>query len=224
MTLSAWMLALAILGALAAPAPAGAQPSEGPLTVATINGPSEIQRKGAPWVTAKLRDKVAEGEGARALAGGRLVLLTANGNALRMGQLTQLVVVAPAAGASADAPLKVRLDGGRVWVAVLPLVTTRSPLEIEAGPVTVGARSGGTTIRANPDGSILVRVHHGLAVARATKGTAWERSVQAGSEIVVPASGAAPTPRVFTSEPEEAGWMKWNSDQDVAGYGMAAPK
>ena len=70
MTLSPWMLALAILGALVAPAPAGAQPKELPLTVSTTFGPSEVLRKTDKWEPAKLRDKVAEGEGARATAAG----------------------------------------------------------------------------------------------------------------------------------------------------------
>jgi hypothetical protein len=223
MTLSACMLALAILGGLVAPAPAGAQPKELPLTVATTFSPSYVSRKGGEWSAAKLRDKLVEGEGARALAGGRLSLLSASGNSVRMAQLSQLFVAERAPGAPADAPFRLQLDGGRIWVSVLPLVVTRAPLEIEAGPVTVAVRSGGTAIRANPDGSVMVRVFHGLAVARATKG-GWERSVQARTELLVPAAGGAPTPRPLVSEPEEANWVKWNSDQDMAGYGMPAPK
>jgi hypothetical protein len=225
MTRSAWMLALAILGALVAPAPADAQRKELPLTVSTTFGPSEILRKTDKWEPAKLRDKVAEGEGVRALAGGRVTLLTNSGNSLRLAQFTQMFVPAPdpARPAATDAPARVTLDGGRVWVSVLPLTVTRAPLEIEAGPVTVGIRSGGTFIRANQDGGILVRVYHGLAVARATKG-GWDRTLQAGTEILVPASGGAPTPQPITSDPNEANWVRWNSEQDVAGYGMPAPK
>ncbi len=216
---SALALAAALLGALLA-APAAAQPKETPLTIATLSGPAETMAKGGTWTPAKLRTKIAEGEGVRALAGGRLAVLTANGNAVRMAPLSQVFVQEPAAGT----PLRLTLDGGRIWVSILPLTVTRSPFEIEAGPVTVAARSGGVAIRANTDGTVLVRVYHGLAVARASKGTAWERTVKGGEELLVPASGAPAAGRPLTGEPEEAGWVKWNSDQDVAGYGMPAPK
>jgi FecR protein len=224
MTSPALSLALALASALLVSAPAAAQPKEAPLIVATVNGPSELMLKGGSWVPAKLRDKIGEGDGARALAGARLSLLTANGNSIRMAQLSQIVILEPPAGAPAGAPLKVKLDGGRIWVSVLPLVVTRAPIEIEAGPVTVATRSGGTAIRADPDGTILVRVHHGIAVARATSGAAWERQVRAGEELAVPLTGAPPAPRPLTSQPEEASWVKWNSDQDISAYGMPAPK
>jgi hypothetical protein len=219
---SALALAAALVAALLA-APAAAQPKETPLSVATLSGPAETFAKGGTWTGAKLRVKVVEGEGARALAGARLSLLTANGNSVRMGQLTQVMVAEPPAGAPAGAPLRLILDGGRIWVSVLPLTVTRAPLEIEAGPVTVAVRSGGTSLRANPDGSVLVRVYHGLAVTRATMGTAWERPLKAAEELLVPVSGAAPAARPLTSDPEDAGWVKWNSDQDIAVYGMKAP-
>ena len=224
MTPPALSLAVVLAWALLAAAPAAAQPKETPLTVATLNGPSEIAQKGGPWIRAKLRDKIAEGDGARALAGARLSLLSANGNSIRMAQLSQIFVADSPPAAPAGAPLKAKLDGGRIWVSILPLTVTRAPIEIEAGPVTVAARSGGTAIRANPDGTILVRVYHGLAVARATSGTAWERQVRAGEVLAVPVSGAPAAARALTSEPEEAGWVKWNSDQDISAYGMPAPK
>ena len=219
---SALALAAALVAALLA-APAAAQLKETPLSVATLSGPAETFAKGGTWTRAKLRVKVVEGEGARALAGARLSLLTANGNSVRMGQLTQVMVSEPPAGAPAGGPLRLILDGGRIWVSVLPLTVTRAPLEIEAGPVTVAVRSGGTSLRANPDGSVLVRVYHGLAVTRATMGTAWERPLKAAEELLVPVSGAAPAARPLTSDPEDAGWVKWNSDQDIAVYGMKAP-
>ena len=148
--------------------------------------------------------QIAEGEGVRALAGGRLVLLTANGNAVRMAQLSQIFVPELAAGAPAGAPLRLILDGGRIWVSVLPLTVTRAPLELEVGPVTVAARSGGIGIRANTDGTVLVRVHHGLGLARASKGTAWERTVKAGEEPLVPASGQPAAARPLVNDPDEA--------------------
>jgi hypothetical protein len=222
MTAPAFLLALAC--ALFAAAPAAAQPKETPLTAATIYGPAEIMLKGGSWVPAKIRDKIIEGDGARALAGSRFTLLTNNGNSLRMSQLTQLLVAEPPANAPADAPLKVKLDGGRVWVSVLPLTVTRTSIEVEAGPVTVGARSGGTSLRANIDGTILVRCYHGAALARATSGPAWTRALKGGEELLVPVTGVPPAVAPLTKDAEESSWLKWNSDQDVVAYGMPAPK
>jgi hypothetical protein len=207
--------------------PALAQPKETPLVASTINGPSEIFKKGTDkWIKAKLRDEVAEGDGARALAGGRFVLRTTSGHAIRMAQLTQIFVVEPPAGILAsDRTVRIKQDGGWIWVAVLPLSVTRDAIEVEAGPVTVGARSGGTGIRASTDGSILVRVFHGVAVARSSGGGAkWERTIKAGEELLVPATGAPGANRPITADEAEAGWRRWNEQQDQAGYGMPEPK
>lgn len=230
MTVPAFSLALVLVGALFAAAPAGAQPKETPLTASTISGPAEIILKNGSWVPVKLRDTIAEGDGARALAGGRLTFLTKNGNSVRLAQLTQIFLfepppsAAPGGPATAGPPLKVKLDGGRVWVSVLPLTVTRAPIEVEAGPATVGVRSGGVSLRTNPDGSILVRCYHGLGVVRATSGPGWDRPVKAGEELVVPVSGTPPATRPLTSDSDEVYWVKWNADQDVVGYGMPAPK
>lgn len=217
-----------LLAALACvTAPALAQPKETPLVASTINGPSEVFKKGTDkWVKAKLRDEVAEGDGGRALSGGRFVLRTTSGHAIRMAQLTQIFVVEPPAGTPAsDRTVRIKQDGGWIWVAVLPLSVTRAAIEVEAGPVTVGARSGGTGIRASPDGSILVRVFHGLAVARSSgDGAKWERTVKAGEELLVPATGTPGANRPITAEEAEAGWVRWNEQQDQAGYGMPEPK
>lgn len=222
------LLSLPLLAALAiASAPAHAQPKETPLVASTINGPSEIFKKGTDkWVKAKLRDEIAEGDGARALVGGRFVLRTTSGHAIRMAQLTQVFVVEPPAGTPAsDRTVRIKQDGGWIWVAVLPLSATRAVIEVEAGPVTVGARSGGTGIRVSTDGSILVRVFHGLAVARsAGEGAKWERTVKAGEELLVPATGTPGANRPITREEAEAGWIRWNELQDQAGYGMPEPK
>lgn len=218
-------LVFAVLAWVAAPALA--QPKETPLVVSTINGPSETFKKGTDkWVKAKLRDEIAEGDGGRALSGGRLVLRTTSGHAIRMAQLTQVFVVEPPVGSLAsDRPVRIKQDGGWVWVAVLPLSVTRAAIEVEAGPVTVGARSGGTGIRASTDGTILVRVFHGLAVARSSgEGAKWERTVKAGEELLVPATGTPGANRPITREESEAGWLRWNEQQDQAGYGMPGPK
>lgn len=217
-----------VLAALACvTAPALAQPKETPLVASTINGPSEILKKGSnAWVKAKLRDEVGEGDGARALAGGRFVLRTTSGHAIRMAQLTQFFLSeAPAGAPASDRTVRIKQDGGWVWVAVLPLSVTRTAIEVEAGPVTVAARSGGTGIRASTDGSVLVRVFHGLALARASgEGAKWERTVKAGEELLVPATGTPGASRAITKEENEAGWIRWNEQQDMAGYGMPDPK
>ena len=123
-----------VLAALACvTAPALAQPKETPLVASTINGPSEILKKGSnTWVKAKLRYEVAEGDGARALPGGRFVLRTTSGHAIRMAQLTQLFVAEPGAGVPAsDRAVRIKQDGGWIWVAVLPLSVTRTAVEVE---------------------------------------------------------------------------------------------
>ncbi len=195
----ALLILLVLVALVCVTALAHAQPKETPLVASTINGPSEVFKKGAEkWVKAKLRDEIAEGDGARALSGGRFVLRTTSGNAIRMAQLTQVFVAeAPAGTPASDRTVRIKQDGGWIWVAVLPLSTTRAAIEVEAGPVTVGARSGGTGIRVTSDGSILVRVFHGLAVARSTgEGAKWERTVKAGEELLVPLTGPpGPTAR-----------------------------
>lgn len=218
---------LALVALVCVTVPAHAQPKETPLVASTINGPSEVFKKGADkWVKSKLRDEIAEGDGARALSGGRFVLRTTSGHAVRMAQLTQIFVVeAPAGTPDSDRTVRIKQDGGWIWLAVLPLSVTRAAFEVEAGPVTVGARSGGTGVRVSTDGSILVRVFHGLAVARSTgAGAKWERTIKAGEELLVPATGTPGANRSITKEDSEAGWIGWNERQDQAGYGMPGPK
>ncbi|MEK7370495.1 MAG: hypothetical protein AAB265_03465, partial [candidate division NC10 bacterium] len=130
-----------LLGAALWAGAVSAQPAESPLTVATISGQVEVYRRAQnAWEPARLRTQIAKGEGARALPGGRLTLRSVGGHALRLAPLSQVFLAedAPAAGA----PLAVRMDGGRVWVAVLPGASLRAPIEVQAGPVTVGLRGG----------------------------------------------------------------------------------
>jgi hypothetical protein len=229
MTVPVCSLALALACALLAATPVAAQPKEAPLTASTISGPSEIILKNGSWVPVKLRDTIAEGDGARGAC---------RWPADPPHQQRQLdpprpaypdlrlraAGERPAGGPTVGAPLKVKLDGGRIWVSVLPLTVTRAPIEVEAGHATVGVRSGGTSLRTNSDGSVLVRCYHGLGVVRATSGPAWERPLKGGEELLVPLSGAPPATRLITSDPEEVNWVKWNSDQDIVAYGMPAPK
>ncbi len=222
--------ALIALVALAASAPLGmavgaawwaaaawAQPAESPLTVATISGHVEVYLKAkSAWVPARLRDQIGEGEGVRALPGGRLTLRSVGGHSLRFAPLSQLFVgeTPPAAGK----PLALRMDGGWVWAAVLPGASLRAPLEIQAGPVTVAVRGGAASIRAGSDGAVLVRAHHGSPLCSgAAAGLPWERVLRPGEELLVPASGPPGAPRSLTRDGGEAAWVLWNQEQDRAG-------
>jgi len=213
-----------LLGAALWAGAVSAQPAESPLTVATISGQVEVYRRAHnAWEPARLRTQIAKGEGARALPGGRLTLRSVGGHALRLAPLSQVFLAedAPAAGA----PLALRMDGGRVWVAVLPGVSLRAPLEVQAGPVTVGLRGGAAGLRANGDGSVLLRVYHGVAACSGSAGDRkWERMVKAGEEITVPGSGAPGEASSLTRDSAEAAWVGWNQEQDRAGgYAGSTP-
>ena len=204
---------------------AAAQPAELPATVATLAGGSEVFTKGAErWVPAKLRAELREGDGARTLAAGRLVLRTTGGHALRIAPLTQVFLVGNDATAS-DQPLRARLDGGWLWVAVRPGTAARAMVEVRAGPVTVAVRGTGAGIRVNRDGSVLVRVFHGLAVCSGGEGgRGWERPLKEGEELLVPAAGTPGAVTRLTREDAEASWLKWNEEQDAVAYGGPAPR
>ena len=207
------------------PAEAAAQPKELPATVATLAGASEVFAKGADkWAPAKLRTELREGDGARTLVAGRLVLRTGNGHALRLAQLTQVFLAGNDLGA-ADQPLRVRLDGGWLWVAVTPGTAPRAKAEVRAGPVTVAVRGTGAGIRINRDGSVLVRVYHGLAGCSGPEERKdWEREVKEGEELLVPGTAAPGPVRKLTREATEASWLKWNEEQDATGYGGPPPR
>lgn len=196
---------------------AWAQPAELPLTVVTISGQVEVYLKTRnSWAPGKLRDQILAGEGARALPGGRLTLRSVGGHSLRLAPLSQLFVgeTPPATGQ----PLALRMDGGWVWAAVLPGVSLRAPLEIQAGPVTVAVRGGAASIRAGSDGTVLVRAHHGSPLCSgAAAGRPWERALKPGEELLVPASGPPGEPRSLTRDGGEAAWVLWNEEQDRAG-------
>ena len=223
-------LAMAVLGVLgvAALAPARsatAQPAELPAKVVTLSGPAETYKKGAPkWEPAKLRAELGPGDGARTLAGGRLVLMTVSGQALRLAQLTQVFVKEgePAAGT----PTRARLDGGWLWVAVTPAAAGSARLELDTGPVIVTVRGGGVGIRTNRDGSVLVRVYHGTAVcAGSDPQRPWERTLTDDQELTVSPAGATGEPRQLTRDKVDGAWVLWNEEQDAAGpYGGRPPK
>ena len=78
----------AVLGAW--PCLAAAQPQELPAKIATLGGRAELSRKSGPWAAAALRDELSAGDGVRTIAG-RLTVLTASGQSLRLGARTQIV-------------------------------------------------------------------------------------------------------------------------------------
>jgi FecR-like protein len=214
-----WVLSVA-LGVTAlvclAPAASLAQPRELPAVIVTLGGRAEISRKAAPaWKDAVLRDELFEGDSVRTVAG-RLTLLTSSSQAMRLGPRTQ--VSFEEAGAPSDsAPVRVRLDGGRVWIAVLPGSSAASQLEVRTGPVTVIARGGGALVTRNPDGSVLVGVYHGGVVC---EGTGWERALRQDQELLVPPAGAPKELAVLKRDKRDADWIRWNEQQDMAGgYG-----
>ena len=72
------------------PCLAAAQPQELPAMIATLGGRAELSRKSGPWAAAALRDELSAGDAVRTI-GGRLTVLTASGQALRLGARTQIV-------------------------------------------------------------------------------------------------------------------------------------
>jgi hypothetical protein len=158
---------------------------------------------------------VGAGDGVRTLVG-RLTLLTGGGQALRLGPRTQ-IFFAPGNGSAAPGPMRVRMDGGRLWLAVLPNQPATGGIELRAGPATVIARGGGASVTMHPDGSVLVAVAHGSATCA---GTGWERSLGQDQQLHVPAAGPPPEIAKLKRDKRDADWMKWNEQQDRAGgYG-----
>jgi hypothetical protein len=206
------------------PGDAVAQPADLPAAVSTLAGSAELLASGAAaWVPARLRAEVDTGGSVRTPGIGRMALRTPSGYALRVGSFTQLQIVG-AAPAGSDGPLQVKLLAGRLWVAVAPVAGSRPRVEVEAGPVTVSVRGSGVSLRTGRDGSVLVRVYHGFAVATGTGGGRWERPLKGGEELLVPAGAPPAGPSALTRQSDETLWVRWNEEQDVAGYGGPPPK
>ena len=87
------------------PCLAAAQPQELPAQIVTLGGRAELSRKTGPWAAAALRDELSAGDAVRTIAG-RLTVLTASGQALRLGARTQIVFAGDDAPVTAgpDAP------------------------------------------------------------------------------------------------------------------------
>jgi len=212
--LSAAFIAVAMI--VARPPAAATQPRELPAQLVTMSGRVELSRRSAPnWTAATLRDELSFGDGARTVAG-RAALLTKSGQALRVGPRTQIFF---ATGEPPGDVTRVRMDGGRLWVAVLP---NGPAVEVRAGPATVTTRAGGAGITMNPDGSVIVSVYHGAA---SVTGDGWQRALGQDQEVVVLA-GVPPKEIVSVKrERRDPEWIKWNEQQDQAGgYGARVQK
>lgn len=215
-------LSLALATAVLAtwPCVAAAQPQEGPATIATLAGRAERSRQQGPWTPAALRDQLSAGDAVRTI-GGRLTVRTHSGQSLRLGAHTQ-IVFATVAAPGAPAPMRVRLDGGLMWVAVLSGSPVPSQIEVRAGGASITVRGGGTSIGTNPDGSVSVSVYRGAALA---SGEGWQRPLAQDQVLVVPPTGAPKETGALKRDKRDAEWAKWNEQQDSAGdYGARVEK
>jgi ferric-dicitrate binding protein FerR (iron transport regulator) len=202
------------------PCLAAAQPQELPAKIATLGGRAELSRKSAPWAAAALRDELSAGDGVRTIAG-RLTVRTASGQALRLGARTQIVFTAGDVPVT-PGPTRVRMDGGLLWISVMPNSPLSTHIEVRAGPVTVAVRGGGATIGMNPDGSVVVAVYHGAVTV---SGEGWQRALAQDQELLVPPVGAPKETGRLKREKRDAEWAKWNEQQDRAGgYGARIEK
>ena len=197
--------------------------SETPLRVVTVGGRAELQFPGAAgWSPARLRTDLGPGAAARTQRG-RLTLMTASGQSLRLAGLSRLSL--PESGAS-DLPTRVILDGGTVWAAVLPGSPPKEQLEVQAGAASVLVGEGGVEVMTGREGSTLVRVFHGKAACtRVGTGPQWNRMLVAGQEIIIPATGQPEPPRKIDRDKINIDWTTWNEEQDAAGgFRVEPPK
>lgn len=192
--------------------------SEWPFRIVTLAGPSEMYSKsGRAWTAATLRAELGPGESVRTLEG-RLTLRSPSGQALRLTPTSR--VSFPAAGSS-DQPTPVKMDGGSIWVAVMPSSAPAEQIEVETGAMTVTVKGSGVEISVNRDGGVLVRVHHGSAeCAGPGRERKWSKRLADQQEMLVSSAGEPGELRKLPREKVDADWVKWNEDQDRAGgYG-----
>jgi FecR protein len=202
------------------PCLAAAQPQELPAKIVTLGGRAELSRKSAPWAAASLRDELSAGDGVRTIAG-RLTVRTASGQSLRLGARTQIVFAADDPAVTSG-PTRLHMDGGLLWVSVMPNSPVSTQIEVRAGPATVTARGGGATIGMSPDGSIVVAVYHGGVTV---SGEGWQRALTQDQTLIVPPVGAPKETGKLKREKRDAEWAKWNEQQDRAGgYGLRIEK
>lgn len=202
------------------PSLAAAQPQELPAQIVTLGGRAELSRKTGPWAAAALRDELSAGDAVRTIAG-RLTVLTASGQALRLGARTQIVFAGDDAPVTAG-PTRLRMNGGLLWVSVMPSGPPSTHIEVRAGPASVTAGGGGASIGMNPDGSVLVAVYHGAVMVT---GEGWQRTLTQDQTLLVPPVGAPKETGLIKREKRDAEWAKWNEQQDgVGGYGARIVK
>ena len=199
----------------------GATAGEWPFRVVTVEGRVEVQTPGATgWSAAKLRAELGVGSSARTLRG-RLTLETPSDQEVRLAGLSKVSLL----DGNPDLPTPVRIDAGKVWVAVMPGTPSSNQLEIQGKAVSVLVTGGGASVALGQDGAVLVRVYHGAATATGP-GTErrWSRALGEGQELLVAAAGVpGPAQKIVPNE-TEADWVKWNEDQDLAGgYGSPTP-
>jgi hypothetical protein len=216
------LAAMLALVAFCAPPRATGQPSEGAFRVVTVAGEAEVYRKSAAgWSAATLRVDLEPGDAARTI-GGRLTLRAGGGQALRLAPASRVSLL----GASgSDQSTRVSMDGGTVWVAVMPGSPSRQQIAAQAGAVTVTIKGGGAGITVGPDSSVLVRVYHGAAEC-AGPGTArqWNRVLADEQELSVSSAGVPGEVRQLKRDKLDAAWVKLNEEQDLAGgYGGKPP-
>ncbi len=197
--------------------------SESPLRVVTVVGRAEAQPAGSSaWSAAMVRAELGPGATARTLQG-RLTLMTASGQGLRLAALSRISLIE---GGASDQPTRVRLDAGSVWAAVMPGSPPGEQLEVRTAVVTVVVGGSGVEITVGRDGSALVRVYHG-ATACAGPGTErqWTRVLGDGQELLVPSAGQPGETRKLDRDKVNTEWVKWNEEQDLAGgYGSKPPE
>jgi hypothetical protein len=202
------------------PCLAAAQPQELPAKIATLGGRAELSRKSAPWAAAALRDELSASDGVRTSTG-RLTVRTGSGQSLRLGARTQIVFAADDAPVT-PGPTRLRMDGGLLWVSVMPNSPPSAHIEVRAGPATVTARGGGATIGMNPDGSVVVAVYHGGVTV---SGEGWQGALTQDQALLVPPVGAPKETGKLKRERRDVEWAKWNEQQDRAGgYGARIEK
>jgi FecR-like protein len=211
-------IVLVILLALSGVGGEPARASEWPFRIVTVAGPSQTYSKsGRAWTAATLRAELGPDEAARTL-GGRLTLTSPSDQALRLAPFSRLSFVA--AGA-ADQPTPVKMEGGSIWVAVLPGSPPAEQIEVETSAMTVTVKGSGVEISIGRDGGVLVRVYHGSAeCAGPGRERKWSKSLADEQEMLVSSTGAPGEFRKMPRDKVDADWVKWNEDQDRAGgYG-----
>ena len=197
-------------------------PLLGEMIAAALAGGGELAELtlNAPPQGAIVVNEVSAGDGVRTIAG-RLTLGTASGQSLRLGARTQIVFAAADAPVT-PGPTRLRMDGGLLWVSVMPNSPVSTHIEVRAGPATVTARGGGATIGMNPDGSVVVAVYHGGVTV---SGEGWQRALAQDQALIVPPVGAPKETGTLKREKRDAAWAKWNEEQDRAGgYGARIEK